>query len=432
MRKSWMIVPAVLAVVVCGARADWPQFQGPDRNGISAETGLAKSWPAEGPKKLWQFDLGVGFAAPAIQGGKVYILDRVDAKQDVLRCLSLATGKEEWTFAYDCPGPVQSDHPGSRTTPTVDDKYVFIVGPYGQFHCIDKTTHQPLWKAHLLEDFDSQRPNWGVAQSPVLYKDWVIVAPMGKKAGVVAFEKATGKIAWRSAPIGQMEYASPVITKVDGVEQVVMLGKSGKTTVISGVDIKDGKVLWTYDGWKCSIAVPSPTPIGDGRFFITGDYGAGCAMWQVKKDGEKFAVTELFKNRNCDSHCHNALLYKGNLYANSSKTDKGLVCLDLDGNTLWKTDKAPSFDLGGGLMIADGMIYIMDGKSGTLYLAEASPAGYKQLAKAKVLDGKGEKVWSPMALTDGKLLVRDQHMLRCLDVKGGANAQTQPATQPAK
>ena len=171
--------------------------------------------------------------------------------------------------------------------------------------------------------------------------------------------------------------------------------------------------------------MPSPTALGDGRFFITGDYNAGCAMWKVDHQADQWTVSEIFRKPQgtCDSKCHNAMLYKGHLYANSSYTGLGLECLDLTGKVLWKTGNNPEFGLGGGLIIADGMIFVMDGgddnnsgrEGGTLRLVEASPDGYKELAKAKVLSGY--TVWGLLVLSDGKLLVRDQKQLKCLDVK---------------
>jgi len=408
-RKLCVVGLSVVCLAVWAAGADWHQFQGPDRNGISPETNLARSWGETGPKELWSFELGVGFGGPSIHDGKVYVLDRVDDARDVLRCLDLESGKELWTFAYDAPGKLGRN--GSRTTPTVDDKYVYTVGPFGEFHCVSKTSHKVVWKKHLLRDFGGRRANWGVSQSPVLYKDMVIVAPQSRKAGLAAFRKDSGRPVWQSPPIGKMAYASPLIAQVDGADQVIM--QSGDRVV--GADPRSGKILWTFDGWKCKIPIPCPTPIGNGRFFVTGGYNAGCAMFKVARDGEQWSATKLFANHSCGSQIHNALLYEDHLYANSNNTSSGLVCLDLDGNLKWKTGRSPGFDIGN-LILADGLIYILDGARGVLRLAEATPEGYKELAQVKVLSTK--MAWAPMALSDGKLVVRDQKQMKCLDVRG--------------
>jgi outer membrane protein assembly factor BamB len=391
--------------------ADWPQFEGPDRNGLSSETGLLHAFPEGGPKVLWTVKLGEGFGGPAIRDGKVYVLDRQEDQREVLRCWDLVSGKEEWSAPYDAPGKV--DHNGSRSIPAVDEKYVFTVGVHGDFTCFSRAEHKIVWQKNILKDFEGKKPQWAVAQSPLVYKDWVIVAPQSPTAGVAAFEKATGNVVWKSKTMGKMDYSSPLITQVAGQDQVVM--ENGQRVV--GVDPTNGEILWTYEGLPVKVAqVPPPTPIGDGRFFVSGGYDAGCAMLKVEKKDGKFAATELFKNMNCNSHVHNMILYKGNLYASSNTNSKseGLVCLDLDGNVKWKTGKSPNFDKGN-FIFADGVMYIMDGAGGQLRIVDPKPDGYKQLAEAKLLEGK--QIWAPMALSDGKLVCRDQGQMKCVDLK---------------
>ncbi|HWE06314.1 MAG TPA: PQQ-binding-like beta-propeller repeat protein [Rhizomicrobium sp.] len=171
------------AMVSGAPAADWPQFLGPHRNASTTDEGkLARSWPAGGPKELWHVDLGPGFGAAAIDASGVYVLDRVPKKQEVLRCLDLNTGKELWTCAYEQPAE-DVQYSGSRSTPGVDEKCVYTVGCFGDVMCVDKSTHKPLWTHNLVHDFAGKLPHWGVAQSPVLYKDLVIVAPQSGTAG---------------------------------------------------------------------------------------------------------------------------------------------------------------------------------------------------------------------------------------------------------
>ena len=411
--RSTLFRTALVALLLCPVgvfASDWPQFLGPDRNGTAPGEKLARTWPAGGPKVLWTAKLGSGFAGPCIQGGKVYILDRVRNAQDVLRCLDLVTGKEDWTFAYDAPGRL--DHNGSRSTPAVDDKYVFIIGPFGHFHCVDKKTHKPVWQKHLLRDFSSRMHTWGVAQSPLLHKGWVIVAPLSRRgAGVIAVEKSTGRIVWKSPAMGTMAYMSPRVTTIGGVEQVLMASKSHT----GGVDIRDGKILWSYGGYRCSIPITSPTPLGDGRIFITGGYNAGSVMIKVQRVGEKFTVKELFRLRRLGAQIHPPVLHQDHLYVqfNTKSRHDGLVCIDLDGKVKWKTNRSPNFDWGG-IVFADGVILIMDGMTGVLRMVQPDPKGYKELVQARILGGR--QIWGPMALADGKLVLRDQRQIKCLDV----------------
>lgn len=424
MRRILMSLTVALALGACAIAADWPQFQGPNANGISPDTGLAKSWPEGGPKELWKVDLDEGFGPAAIQGGKAYFMNRNTADQkETVFCLDLATGKELWKYEYDAPAK-KFDFPGTRSTPAVDDKFVYTVGAGGDVTCLDKEGKK-VWAKNLLKDFGGGWPNWGVASSPVIYKDWVILSPQGKEVGLVAVAKDTGEPVWKSSSVGAPSYCTPLIAKVGGVEQAVMLTAGG----LSGVNLKDGKVLWSFtmgtkatmsqpDAWCCAIPVPSPTDLGDGKFFLTGGYKGHSCIVQVTADGEKFSVKLAKKIDEIGSHLQNAILYKNNLYVNSDDTGLGLVCMDLDGKILWKTEKTPGLGKGN-LLIADDMIYAMDGPQntdgGTIRLIEASPTAYKELGMFKGLAGK--LIWAPMALGDGKLIARDRKQMKCWDVR---------------
>jgi outer membrane protein assembly factor BamB len=357
--------------------------------------------------------LGAGFAGPAVSAGQVFILDRADTK-DILRCSGLADGKELWSFSYEAAGSFQI--PGSRTTPTLTDKAAYIVGPLGHFHCVDRTTPQATWKKHLLDDFGGKLPTWAVSQSPLLYQDLVIVAPQSPTVGLAAFKSATGELVWKSEPIGPLSYCSPTLARLADVDQAVMISAKG---TVSGFALTDGRLLWQYKGWSCGIPIASPVLIGDGRVFISGEYGAGSVMLRITAVDGKFSVQEVFKTQECMSQIHQALLYQGHLYANSNgnKARDGFVCLDLDGKLLWKTGNSPNFERGS-MLLAGGMIFAVNGLDGTLALFEPSPELLKPLASAKVLEGK--QAWAPLALVDGKLLVRDQRQLKCFDVRAAA------------
>lgn len=407
--RSLLGLLGVLAITLAAHAGDWPQFQGPDRNGISPEKGLAKTWPQEGPKVLWTAKMLPGFGGAAVEGDRLYILDN-DGKQDILHCLKTADGTEDWSFKQDGAG--RTGYPGSRSTPLLDKDHVYFVGPFGQLTCVSKKTHEKVWTRNLVTDkeFESRRPQWAIAQSPCLYKDLVIVAPQSSTVGVAALNRKTGEKVWYSKPIGPMAYQSPYVTKLHGVEQVIMMSN----TTLAGLDVKDGTILWSYEGFRCRIPIASPTDLGDGRFFITAAYNSGCAMVQVTLDGKEWKVKELFKNRNVESWMHNALYYDKHLFANSTTNRKGLLCLDTEGKIAWASEKG--FDIGGPLLIADGMIYIMEGNGGTLHMVKASADKYQNVASAKILDG--EQIWAPMALSDGKLYCRDQKQLKCVDLKG--------------
>jgi len=363
---------------------------------------------------LWTLPLGGGFGGPAVSDGKVYVLDRVGKEQDVLRCIDLATGKEEWTFAYEAPGTF--DRHGSRSVPAIEGNYIYTCGPLGHVRCIDKRTHKAVWKKNVWRGFGGGRkvPSWGISQSPLIYDDMLILASQTKKAGVVAYDKLTGSVRWASPALpGKPGYVSPKIINIGGDDQLVMISANG---AVVGMNPKTGKTLWSYRGWQCKIPVPNVTEIGDGRIFITGGYRAGSAMIKVEKEGNQFVAKELYKTKEFGTHVHPAIHYKAHLYGHCStnETNDGMVCIDLDGNVKWKTKRSPSFNKGGFILV-DGLILSIDGTKGFLYLIEPDPNGFKKIAKAKLLDTK--QCWAPLALSDGFLLIRDQKQMKCVAVR---------------
>lgn len=430
--KRLLALVAMLSISLGVSGADWPQFQGPDRTGISAETGLAREWPAGGPKVLWTLETGIGYGGAAIRDGKVYFLDRIGSEKDSLRCLDLKTGDKVWDYTYDASGKVS--HDGTRNTPTTDETMVYSVGQFGNMVCVNRATGKLVWETNLEKLSGRTRlPQWGVSQSTVLYKNLAIAAAQGPDAGIVALDRATGKVVWKTRPLkGKEGYVSPVLATVDGVDQIVMVSASnnprrrrGASTPaqsdpgeVVGFAAADGKALWSYEGFQCSIPIPYATPLPDGKFYITGEYGAGSAMIQVKKDGDAFTVKELFATKDIESQIHQPILYKGHLYSdgNGNSRKDGLVCFTLDGKLVWKTkgnENAPTFDRGS-VLLADDMLYVVD-KDGTLRLIDPTPDGYKELASAKLLEGR--EIWSPMALSNGLLVLRDHTKIRCIDVR---------------
>lgn len=419
--RFFLFVAAVSLATLArdGAHAsDWPQFQGPQRNGHSPETGLARVWSDGGPKTLWSTPLKEGFGGPAIRDGKVFVLDREEDTRDILRCLDLATGESLWTVRYEAPG--STSHNGSRTTPTITDTHVFTVGLMGHFTCVDRATQSIAWQLHLPEAYPADDPNWGYSQSPALYENLVLVAPQSPKGFVVAFDQQSGEEVWASPELGGLGYSSPLVTTLAGRDQVVMLSApGGRNGTVTGLSLEDGSVLWHYDGWQCKIPIPNATPLPENRLFITGEYGAGSAMLQITASGGSFDVEELYTTDLCGSQIHQPLFIDNMLYANSNGNRRrdGMICMTLDGDRLWRTADnrdLPQFERGN-LLYADGMIINLDGNTGVLHLVAPSTSGYVEMARAPIFDGK--KMWSPMALSDGKLVLRSQHEMKCLDLK---------------
>ncbi|MCG6188840.1 outer membrane protein assembly factor BamB family protein [Maribellus maritimus] len=435
---------------------DWPQFMGPNRNSISPETGILKTWPESGPEVLWTVDIGIGYGGPVVKDEKVYLLDRDDEVGDIMRCFDITNGNELWSYSYDAEGSVM--FPGSRSVPAVDDKNVYSCGPYGDLFCIDVNMHQPVWRVNVWTDFggdpgnvpsddtggrpgefgrNGNFPTWAISQCPLLYDDLLIIASQAPEAGVVAYNKNTGEVKWKTPNLGLTGYVSPILVKIDGNDHVVMVTASGggrggqplDPGNVVGIDPLSGKVLWEFSNWICRIPVPSAIDAGDNKLLITGGYELGALMIQVEKKADGSYVTnELFRTEEFGDQTKTPILYNGYFYGEYGTNNKrdGLSCMNMDGEIMWKTKRDPDFNKGS-IIIADGLMLATDG-SKTLYLIEPNPNEFKPLASAELLGegpegdsmssrfGGRTQNWAPLALANGKLLIRDQSQMKCIKV----------------
>jgi outer membrane protein assembly factor BamB len=415
---------------------DWPQYLGPNRNSTSPQKGILRTWPASGPQVLWTVDLGKGFGGPVIKDGKVYLLDRKDEVEDIMRCFDFSNGKELWRYSYDAPGTAM--FPGSRSVPAVDGNYVYSCGHNGDLYCIDVNSHKPVWNKNFGGD---KLPIWAITQCPLIYKNLLIILSQAPEAGVVAYNKLTGEVVWKTPNLGNETYASPAIVKIAGEDHIAMVISStnpiGHRELpqtlgrIVGIRPLTGEILWEYNNWQNHIQVASALDAGEGRVLVVGGYELGTAMIKVEKKADgSYSVKELFRHNDFGDHTKPPILYNGYFYAQFSTNSKrdGLACMDMDGKVLWKTMRDPLFDKGS-MILVDGLILATDGRT-KLYLIEPSPSGFKPLASAEVLKeggtsgndpmssrvGGSTQNWGPMALADSKLLIRHQTRLMCVKV----------------
>jgi outer membrane protein assembly factor BamB len=460
MKTKAILIAAIVITTTVSTWADWPQYLGPNRNSISLEKGILRSWPESGPKILWTVAVGRGYGGPVIKDGKVYLLDRDDKVGDNLRCLDLSNGKELWNFAYDAPG--RAMFPGSRSVPIVEGNHVYSCGHNGDLYCINIKTHKPIWNKNVWTDFGgaarggspggggrgrSRRggsggfPIWAITQCPLVYGDLLILASQAPEAGVVAYEKLTGNVKWKTPSLGYVGYVSPAIVKVDGKDHVVMVTPStnpfrrsspdeNNLGKVVGMEPLTGKILWEYDKWNCHISVPSAVDAGDNKVLIAGGYELGATMIKIEKKADgSYGTTELFTTEEFGDQTKPPILHKDYFYAQygtNSRRD-GLVCMSMDGKIMWKTKRDPDFNKGS-MILADGLILATDGRK-SLYLIEPDPSGFKSLASAELLGeagtnsegiaarvGGSTQNWAAIALSDGKLLIRDQSQLKCVKV----------------
>ncbi len=413
---TWSVGRAGLWFAIAPAlifAADWPQFRGPSRDNISKETGLLRQWPATGPKVLWTVPVAQGYAGAAIVAGRVYHNDYDEAKNEwQVKARNLADGKLIWQFSE--PRVIRPNHAITRTVPAVDAKYVFTLDPKLGLHCLDIKTGKQLWGKNLVDAYGATIPPWYNGQNLLMEADRIILAT-GGNAILVALDKATGKEIWRTPNPNKlaMSHASVMPATIGGVKQYLYGTLNGPL----GVSAKDGKLLWEYSR-KFNVAVaPSPLAVDAQRVFMTASYDAGSVMVRVQPAGANFNVTPAFdmKMNEWNSEVHTPIVYQGHMFAVGKKKRGLFTCLNFDGKEVWTSEGKASYDLGS-YLLADGMIFALEGATGVLHLLEASTTGYKELAKAPVL--KGPEVWAPIALSDGKLVIRDLAKMICLDVRG--------------
>ena len=397
---------------------DWPQWRGPLRDGIARGVNLAPEWTAErAPRVVWSEECGKGYSSVSVAGGRVYLQDfreQGDRATEGVVCRDAATGAEVWSYRYpvDYRG-IQSPANGPRATPTVHEGRVYTVGATGKFLCLDAEPPDGkphvLWEHDLLAEFDAPLPSWGIASSPLIEGELVIVQPGGSDGTVVAFDRNTGELRW--AALGEKTgYCSPLAATCAGVRQVIAFTAEN----LVGLRPEDGAVLWKFE-WRtqhnANIAMPVVT---DDYVFISSGYKKGCALLQLVPRGDGGVGVEKVwvRRRLLRNHFSSNVLHEGHLYG-FDETRSELKCIDLrdpDG------EKWASHGLRRGSVVrADGLLLVLT-EDGTLALVEATPEDFRLKGKLeKVLNGS--ECWAPPALTgDGRAYVRDHTKVVCLEL----------------
>ncbi len=408
--KRFLLILAGFALAWPSAAENWPQFRGSHRDNISQETGLLREWPDSGPEVLWTLEVEQGYSGPAIFGGKVFFNDYSSATSEwLVRAVSLETGEELWTFRE--KRRIRPNHGISRTVPATDGKIVFAFDPKAVLHALDAETGAELWRKNLVQDYASKIPPWYNGQCPLIEDDRVVIAT-GGSALMVALDKATGDEIWRSEnPEGwPLSHASVMPAKLAGVDQYLYNTLMGT----HGVSRADGKLLWHYP-FKFNVAVaPSPLAVDGNRVFITAGYDSGGALIEISGEGDSLKTKKIFGHdaNEWNSEIHTPIVFDDHLFAVDKKKRGQFTCIDREGKQIWSSTPV-SFDMGS-FLLADGMFFILDGKTGLLRLLEASTTEYKELAKAQVLSG--HDVWGPMALSGGTLVLRDMAQMKAVRV----------------
>lgn len=406
---------ALIAILLAAAAAthaetyNWPQWQGPHRNGLTEETGLLQSWPEGGPPRRWIFEnCGAGYAGPAIVDGKLFILGTRDGSCQLL-ALDANTGSELWTVTL---SPVYFNNwgDGPRSTPAVDEGRVYAMSATGTLICVGADDGREIWRS-TMELLGGKVPNWGYTESVLIDGDKLLCTPGGPKGAIAALDKRTGKVLWQSEEITDFaHYSSTVRGEFHGQPQYVHLFEKR----LVGVSAEDGSLLWEVP-WPGNVAV-IPTPIIEGnRVFATSGYGAGCMLVEISPQNE---ATKVYENKRLKNQ-HGGVIHLGDyLYAYSDEV--GWLCMDFDaGEMKWR--ERGTFGKGA-VGYADGKLYCVSELDGEVVLVDASPEGWTERGRFTLSPQSENRkpkggIWVHPVVVDGKLFLRDQEILYCFDVK---------------
>ena len=418
--SDWPITPLVVLSLILAwgeLRADdWPQWRGPQRNGISQEKGLLKEWPETGPKLLWQSqECGSGYSTPAVVGERLYLLGNDGLDNEFVRALTVKDGKPVWTTKIGKVGnpDQQPKFPAARSTPTVDGERLYALGSDGDLVCLEIASGKVRWQKSLRVDFGGKPGTWAYAESPLIDGDALICTPGGSEATLVALNKNSGEIIWKCAVPGGSEaaYSSGIVVEAGGVRQYVqMLGKG-----LVGVAAKTGGFLWRYDKTVSKFNANIPTPLTRDGLVYSAGAGTGGGLIKLKGNDGTVTAEQVAFSPKLPTAIGGSVLVGDYFYGTTAQT---LLCTEFaSGNMKWD-DRA----LGAAsLCVAEGRLYL-HGENGQVALVEATPEGYREKGRftppnPPTRSQPMEKAWAYPVVANGRLYIRDHASLWCYDVK---------------
>ena len=397
----WYLVGVVLnAEADDHSTAEWAQWRGPNRDGISSETGFLKNWSQEGPKVLWHIPFGDGYSGISIAQGKVYTMSAEDDDEFVV-CLDASNGEEIWRFRSGAKFTEQRGD-GPRSMPTVHEDSVFALGAEGKLYALNAHDGEQLWSHNFVEEFDSKIPTWGFSSSPLIEGNLVLVEAGGKDGkSIVAFDKKSGDVVW-TTHTDEVGYSSPIAIDFGEVRQIIFL--TSKTLL--SLAPENGHIYWKYP-WPEGINIATPIFIPDDKIFISASYDKGAVLLKMTADADGIGIEEVWKSRVMKNHFNSSVLQGDYLYGFDNAI---LTCIEANtGEEQWRHRGFQK----GSLLLADGYLIIL-GEGGKLALAEANPTEYKEKARFQLFD---DKCWTVPTLAGGRLYLRNQKEMVCLDLR---------------
>lgn len=406
LRSAWTLLFACgISATTVVAGSDWPQWQGPNRNGLSSETGLLARWPASGPTAVWTATgLGGGYGSVAIAGDRIFVQSSRGSRQSFINVLRREDGKGVWSKAL---GPSGSNDRGSgpRGTPTVDGDRVYILTEQGDLWCLKAADGTEVWTRNILRDFGGRQISWLLSESPLVDGNHVIVSPGGPRAGIVALDKMTGKTMWTSQQLSdEAGYASPIAADVGGVRVIMTL------TAEAGVGVRasDGKLMWRYQPVANGTANVATPIFFDNKVFYSSAYGTGAALLGLAARDGDVRAEQIYFTRDMQNHHGGLVLVNGHLYGFHNSI---LTCMEfLTGKVLWRDRSVGK----GTLTYADGNLYILS-EDNVVGLAAASPSGYQEKGRFTIAD-QGLPSWAHPVVSGGRLYIRNQNVLTAYNI----------------
>ncbi len=385
--------------------SEWPQWRGPQRSGLSGDTGLIKQWPSSGPQQVWSISsLGEGYGSLAVKGDRIYVQGTSGAASNVF-CLNRADGKTVWSASL---GPKVNEGRGNgpRSTPTVDENRIYVLTENGDLACLSAKDGSRIWSKNVLKEYGGENPGWLISESPLVDGSKLFVTPGGKGAGMVALDKMTGKTIWTTKDLSdQAGYASAVAATVGGVRTIMNF--TSRSAV--GVRADDGKLMWRNNTAANGTAnCTTPVFAGDKVFFTSG-YNTGGALLGLSAQNGEVKAQEIYFTKEMQNHHGGVVLVNGYLYGFSGNT---LNCIEFaTGKKMWSNRSVGK----GSITYADGMLYLL-GEKQVVGLAEAKPEGYVEKGRFTIQD-LGKDSWAHPVVVGGKLYIRNQATLTAYDVK---------------
>ena len=381
----------------------WTDFRGPLRDGHYRERPIATNWPANGLQPIWKQPTGGGHASFVVAHGRAFTIEQ-RASHEVVAAYDIPTGRELWTHGWPAMFAEAYGGIGPRATPTWHQGTVFALGAGGELRAIDATTGALRWQTNILQDAGAANLEWGMAASPLVVGDRVIVVPGGEgNAALVAYDRKSGKPAW-SALSDAAAYSSPMVTRLAGIEQIVTY----TATRVVSLSLDGTRVLWEFRwGPDNGINVAQPLIVGENRVFLSSGYGTGAVMVEVTRQGELFSVREIWRTNRMKNQFTSSVHHDGYIYGLDESI---LACIDAaSGDLKWKGGR---YGYGQVLLASGHLIVVTD--TGELALVRATPDGHRELARFPVLDGR---TWNHPALADGYLLIRNANEMAAFDLR---------------